>query len=237
MSLVTEFFSGMIILLMSYLIIRINYFFTKSRVIKYGSHVFLVFLAFQTVSHLLRQFHLIGEEIGDLLVFCSETTIDIFFLCEFTALLHLIFYSLKSGKSRSKPNLSFALFYLSRFVSIFLLIFLPLPVMVVVGLIILLYFNLVPFIWVRLSLSGGYLQQQTLPDIKNRLEILIVDKKISKREVEIIRLILAGKTNSEICEELYISIHTVKNHIYSVFQKLEINSRYQLVKYFTVEKL
>jgi DNA-binding CsgD family transcriptional regulator len=52
---------------------------------------------------------------------------------------------------------------------------------------------------------------------------------ISKREEEIVRLILAGKSNRDIEKELYISPHTVKNHVYHIYKKLGINSRFHLI--------
>ena len=51
---------------------------------------------------------------------------------------------------------------------------------------------------------------------------------ISDREKEIILLMLDGKSNKEIEEELYISIKTVKTHIYNIYKKLDISSRWHL---------
>ncbi len=56
---------------------------------------------------------------------------------------------------------------------------------------------------------------------------------ISKREQEIVELILNGKSNKEIGALLYISVHTVKNHIYNIFQKLKVNTRYELMLFIT----
>lgn len=53
--------------------------------------------------------------------------------------------------------------------------------------------------------------------------------RFSTREREIIEMILKGKSNKEIERELFISPHTVKNHIYHIFQKAGIKSRGQLV--------
>lgn len=52
--------------------------------------------------------------------------------------------------------------------------------------------------------------------------------KISEREREVIKLLIMGKTNREIENELFISPHTVKNHIYNIFRKLNIKNRSQL---------
>ena len=55
---------------------------------------------------------------------------------------------------------------------------------------------------------------------------------ITPREAEIVRLILEGKSGKRITEELFISDHTVKNHLHHVYQKLGIRNRIQLVRCF-----
>jgi DNA-binding CsgD family transcriptional regulator len=55
---------------------------------------------------------------------------------------------------------------------------------------------------------------------------------ISKREQEIIRLILRGMSNREIEKELFISLSTVKNHVYNIFQKLGVKNRFELIVLF-----
>ena len=51
---------------------------------------------------------------------------------------------------------------------------------------------------------------------------------ISKREQEIVLQILAGKSNQDIEAELFISLNTVRNHVYNIYQKLNIKNRIQL---------
>lgn len=51
---------------------------------------------------------------------------------------------------------------------------------------------------------------------------------IFRREKEVIKLLIMGKTNKEIEEQLFISSHTVKNHIYNIFRKLNLKNRTQL---------
>jgi DNA-binding CsgD family transcriptional regulator len=38
-------------------------------------------------------------------------------------------------------------------------------------------------------------------------------------------MIAIGKTNKEISEELYISPNTVKNHLYTIFKKINVTNR------------
>ena len=55
---------------------------------------------------------------------------------------------------------------------------------------------------------------------------------VTPRECEIIRLLIEGKDNKGITEELFISDHTVKNHIHNIYRKLGIKNRVQLVQCF-----
>lgn len=52
---------------------------------------------------------------------------------------------------------------------------------------------------------------------------------LSERELEIAELISLGRTNQEIGRELFISENTVKKHVYSLYRKLGITSRTQLL--------
>ena len=52
---------------------------------------------------------------------------------------------------------------------------------------------------------------------------------ISKREREIIQQVMIGKSNKQIEDILFISHNTVKNHIYNVYQKVNVNSRMELI--------
>jgi len=54
--------------------------------------------------------------------------------------------------------------------------------------------------------------------------------KITKREMEVIDLICLGKTNKEIADQLFISVDTIKDHNYKIFQKTGVKNRTQLVK-------
>ena len=45
------------------------------------------------------------------------------------------------------------------------------------------------------------------------------------RELEVLRLVAAGKSNREIAAELVISEHTVARHVQNIFRKLRLSSR------------
>jgi DNA-binding CsgD family transcriptional regulator len=67
------------------------------------------------------------------------------------------------------------------------------------------------------------------PDPDLSLDWVCAEFSLSARERDIVQRILKGKSNKEIEQELFISSHTVKNHIYHIFQKTGIKSRAQLV--------
>ena len=48
---------------------------------------------------------------------------------------------------------------------------------------------------------------------------------LTDREYEVLKLIIEGYSNSEIAERLYISTHTIKAHIASIYEKTGIHSR------------
>ena len=72
----------------------------------------------------------------------------------------------------------------------------------------------------------------------NLSRIMIPDENLYKkyditdREKEIISLILKGYNNNKIGETLFISVSTVKKHIYSIFGKTSVKSRYELIALF-----
>ncbi|MFH2114559.1 MAG: LuxR C-terminal-related transcriptional regulator, partial [Spirochaetota bacterium] len=51
---------------------------------------------------------------------------------------------------------------------------------------------------------------------------------LTKREQEIIRLLLKGKTNPQIADELCISLATVKTHLFKAFRKLGVDNRHEV---------
>ena len=52
-------------------------------------------------------------------------------------------------------------------------------------------------------------------------------KSLTSRELEVLHLIAAGKSNEEIARELIISVQTVKTHVHNIFTKLDITKRVQ----------
>ncbi len=64
---------------------------------------------------------------------------------------------------------------------------------------------------------------------KKKLDNIVNVYKITDREYEVLILVLNGYSNRQISDKLYISEGTVKNYIYSMFKKVNVNSRIQLI--------
>ena len=68
------------------------------------------------------------------------------------------------------------------------------------------------------------------PNIKD-LDNLYVNKQLknslTQRELEVLKLLTDGKTNSQIAKEIIISTNTAKAHVGSIFNKLAVSDRVQ----------
>ena len=60
---------------------------------------------------------------------------------------------------------------------------------------------------------------------------------LTSREVEVLRLIAAGRSNREIVESLHVSEATVKTHINRIYAKTRVRDRAQAVRYAYVQGL
>jgi len=89
--------------------------------------------------------------------------------------------------------------------------------------------NILPVLFWRAYLKKYFIApvlQKTGPlTMKQFLE----EYKISKREEEVIQNLCEGKANKEISETLFISLQTVKDHVYSIYQKTDVKNRVQLI--------
>lgn len=79
----------------------------------------------------------------------------------------------------------------------------------------------------------NYMKRYFIRDIsglkeKVNFELLFEKYNLTQREREIFLMMAEGNTNSDIKNKLYLSIKTVKNHIYSIYKKLGIDNRIQL---------
>ncbi|MFM2486409.1 LuxR C-terminal-related transcriptional regulator [Celerinatantimonas yamalensis] len=56
--------------------------------------------------------------------------------------------------------------------------------------------------------------------------------KISPREVEVLRCLSVGYSNSDVAQKLHLSENTVKSHLFNIFRKLNVKNRTQAVSWF-----
>lgn len=73
---------------------------------------------------------------------------------------------------------------------------------------------------------------EELDKFKKKEKNVFEDYDFSLREIEIVELLIAGKSNKEVADQLYISINTVKYHIKNIYKKLDITSRKEVVMRF-----
>jgi DNA-binding NarL/FixJ family response regulator len=66
-------------------------------------------------------------------------------------------------------------------------------------------------------------------DLVRREEASGAEPAISKREEEVLQLVADGLSTTEVAAKLYISVKTVKNHLASIYQKLDTRDRTQAV--------
>lgn len=81
-------------------------------------------------------------------------------------------------------------------------------------------------------ISGNtYIQPSLLPALNETMEDYALDKEriecLTKRELDVLRLISEGCSNKKISDELTISERTVKNHISHIFRKIDVEDRTQ----------
>lgn len=81
-------------------------------------------------------------------------------------------------------------------------------------------------------ISGNtYIQPSLLSALNESMEDYALDKEkiecLTKRELDVLRLISEGCSNKKISDELTISERTVKNHISHIFRKINVEDRTQ----------
>jgi len=75
--------------------------------------------------------------------------------------------------------------------------------------------------------ENGTLSAQ--PSRSTEVKFVAEKTPLTRREAEVLRLMAEGKSNKAIGEQLFISEKTVKNHVSSILQKMEVDDRTQAV--------
>jgi DNA-binding CsgD family transcriptional regulator len=74
--------------------------------------------------------------------------------------------------------------------------------------------------------TNRFLLQGSNPPDLSRIASLY---NLTRREREIIHLVIAGKTSKEIEEALFTSLKTDKSHLSNIYRKLKVKNRLQLM--------
>ena len=84
-----------------------------------------------------------------------------------------------------------------------------------------------------LSVVDGedYIQPSLIPVLNAKMIDRDMDsekiEKLTKRELEVLKLLAVGMYNKGVADELHISERTVKNHVSSIFKKIDVSDRTQ----------
>jgi DNA-binding NarL/FixJ family response regulator len=93
-------------------------------------------------------------------------------------------------------------------------------------------------VWLDRSLIASYFKQNTQGGIPAKLEPKTIRiARLSQREREIICLVGEGLKNQQIADQLFLSEVTVRHHLTSIFKKLDVSDRLELVIYAYQNKL
>ena len=76
--------------------------------------------------------------------------------------------------------------------------------------------------------AGPYPQTRQAGALSAKRQPELLDP-LSERELEVLALIAAGRSNEEVGRELYVSVGTVKTHLKHIYGKLEVHTRTQAV--------
>lgn len=86
-----------------------------------------------------------------------------------------------------------------------------------------------------------YIQPNLIPLLNAKMVERDIEKEkidlLTKRELEVLKLLSVGLCNKEIGEKLNISERTVKNHISNIFKKIEVTDRTQAAVFSIKNKL
>lgn len=96
---------------------------------------------------------------------------------------------------------------------------------------------------IRVIYAGGTIfQADILEFIRSRVTATgsgnaLFEMLLSPRELDVVKLIAEGLSNKDICEKLFLSNGTVRNHISTILEKTGLEHRTQIaVKYLTFNK-
>ncbi len=191
--------------------------------------IFMILWGFFLLFYLLtigRIFSAPSESLVSLvfrLVFLLEGIV--FYLANF----FLVFKALKiRDKTRKRTILFIGFFYLCM-LNVYTIAFLHVIKLSHFSFIVLHFgYNIPPLIFLFFYLKKSNLGVSGLISQEENLKNFFKQHRITPRESEIILMLMSGRKNKDIGKELFISYHTVKNHIHKIYQKLDVRNRLQM---------
>ncbi len=87
-------------------------------------------------------------------------------------------------------------------------------------------FGILSFYYVSMHYFHTY---ENTGNLQVNINGIMKTRDLSAREAEVLELLLKGMTNSEIAQNLFISINTVKSHIKNIYRKMSVSNRLQLI--------
>ncbi len=80
--------------------------------------------------------------------------------------------------------------------------------------------------------NGSYTNIWDTSHVDEQMEFFTSKHKLSKRESEVLKLVVLGKNNQEIAKELFLALGTVKTHVHNIMVKTGCADRASLTKAF-----
>ncbi len=88
---------------------------------------------------------------------------------------------------------------------------------------------------IRAVLAGGaWLERSTIASVFHPAAVhddALVGGRLTRRELQIVELVTQGLQNKKIAERLSITDTTVRHHLTSIFEKLSVTNRLELMRY------
>ena len=163
-------------------------------------------------------------------IICLYVTLEVLVLI---IALSQIFVNAKKIQDEKKQKAVLTFAYLILFIfSAGIILFILADKSSILGSIYLLLFfsgNIPPVLYWRAYLKKYFIAPVLQKIGPMTMKQFLDEYKISKREEEVIQQLCEGKANKEISETLFISLQTVKDHVYSIYQKTDVKNRVQLI--------
>ena len=86
---------------------------------------------------------------------------------------------------------------------------------------------LVGEVWIERSMITNFFRDETSVP----LDRSVMPERLTRREAQVVELVSLGLPNKQIAERLSIAENTVRHHLTSIFDKLAVTNRVQLMRY------